>query len=438
MKWSASHVVVAFLAMTSVFAVGQVPTSQGSLPDPCTVAGGPDPSAPQAPRPTHIRLMPAHYTYMADALDGLQRTGVPLVAFDGTHYFAAGRTGDVGFYVLMPELVQVTHLPLARVTDLFFLALVVISSVVGLAGYWRTARGRKARLLGIVTVLLLAPVQWFGGEYMVQSAIALAIVPWLIAWWRERKSGFGRSVAMFAAIGLALGCGHIIRLHAGTAVALFAFVLLASALHVPRRRRVALALALVVAFLIPVGFSRVLAARRDAYLLTHSQAALNPTGYVFWHTIYIGFGFLSNPYVAAYDDRVAAAKVCSISPDVVYTSVKYYAILRAATLKLVKEHPFFAIESVAAKMGVIGLYLLLGANLGLAAAYLRRKPLVIDIAFALALLFDSLIGVLAVPSPKYMLGFIAFAVLYGVHSLQYALEPATWATDGEAGKKLLR
>jgi len=51
---------------------------------------------------------------------------------------------------------------------------------------------------------------------------------------------------------------------------------------------------------------------------------------------------------------------------------------------------------------------------------LARKPVWLELAFWLAIAFNGLYGILVLPNPKYLVGLIAFAALYGVYSIEFA------------------
>jgi hypothetical protein len=65
---------------------------------------------------------------------------------------------------------------------------------------------------------------------------------------------------------------------------------------------------------------------------------------------------------------------------------------------------------------------LLAGNFGLLAALYSRRPRSLDLAFWIAIGFSALPGLLVVPAPKYLLGCMALVVLYGLVSIDYAIQ----------------
>jgi len=138
--------------------------------------------------------------------------------------------------------------------------------------------------------------------------------------------------------------------------------------------------------------------------------------------VYIGLGFVQNPYVPAYEDGVGFRKAHSIDPTVINCSPEYENILRREVFRLARNHPQFIVTNLAAKAGVVLFYLLICANMGLLAAFCYPKGWVLESAFWMAMGFDLLFGLLVVPEFSYLLGLMAFAVMYGIFSIGHAVE----------------
>ena len=143
--------------------------------------------------------------------------------------------------------------------------------------------------------------------------------------------------------------------------------------------------------------------------------------HAFWHSAYIGFGYLSNEVVTSYNDQVAYDKVQSLVPGTLYESPEYQHILRRQVWLLVRQHPQLVLYTLAAKLGVICSMFLVFANVGLIAVKRVRKPLGLELPFWTGIVFNALFGILVIPSVAYLLGFITFATLYGAVSVDCAL-----------------
>ena len=67
------------------------------------------------------------------------------------------------------------------------------------------------------------------------------------------------------------------------------------------------------------------------------------------------------------------------------------------------------------------MYLLIFANVGLILAYIYPKERLLDFAFAGAMGFNALFGILVLPLAQYLLGLISFSTIYGMISIDFAL-----------------
>lgn len=86
------------------------------------------------------------------------------------------------------------------------------------------------------------------------------------------------------------------------------------------------------------------------------------------------------------------------------------------------QHPLFILVTLIAKLRIVLFLLLCWSNGGLLAAAFYPKGWATESAFWSALIFSSLFGIVAIPQVQYLLGFMAFATLYGIVSMDYALE----------------
>lgn len=372
---------------------------------------------------TRVEIMSYRYVHLCETLAAYNQTGVPLIAFDGSRYFQAGRGDDSGMFYYIPRLARFFGTDLDLTIDLFYAGIATISCLIGLIGLRFLLKKALARMLATTLVLIVFALSFLKGDtYVFQSSIVVAVVPWFL--YLVRSTQFSARLLAFVFIaGLCAGVSNNMRAHAGTLVTLFMVWVLA--LHFPwnRWQRLLLVGLMLLGLLLPVFHLEYLLANADSYLTAFQpNGVYPPRARAYWHTIYIGFGFLTNPYVPGYLDQVANQKAQSISPGILLYSPGYERILREETFALVKQHPMFALLTVSAKLGVIGVILLVSMNVGLLAAAWYPKDWRLETAFWVAMLFGSLSSILAVPRVQYLLGAIAFAAIYCAVSVEHALE----------------
>jgi hypothetical protein len=229
------------------------------------------------------------------------------------------------------------------------------------------------------------------------------------------------TAAFLFGVGLLAGFANQVRSYAATSLVIFIVVLVAFRLKTSHARKLIFLAILAAGMLLPAAYFRHLIARRDAYLVAAQPGYTNTVDqHPIWHTVYTGLGFTKNPYVAGYRDEVAAEAVYSISPSTPYLSPEYERILRDESLRIARQHPLFILVTLIAKLRIVLFLLLSWSNVGLLAAAFYPKGKAMESAFWGALIFSSLFGIVAIPQVQYLLGFMAFATLYGIVSLDYA------------------
>jgi len=394
--------------------------SSGSESQGTTLASA-TPFARRVDSPTLFPFMASRYEQTQEAISGYQRSGVPLVALHGQKWQPAANGEEPGFAYFVPEIVRFTHADLDHAIDIFLILLLAICFASGTAGIFFSVRNtpsRIAAIIGLVSTLVVTSL--VGDIYMAESAIVVAVVPWALYFSRQQKIGTGALVfGFFAGLGVALA--NLTRVHAGTPVVLFLAVLL-FAFRASVRKRVLVAVLVIAGFIVPVAYFQALVSRRDAVLekVDPSYKPIVPH-HPFWHTVYFGLGYLNNDYGLKLEDESVDNKVRSIKPGVEYLSPEYESILRTEVFRFAKTHPRFIFETLTAKSGLLFIILLVCSNLGLPSALLYRKPWAVESAFWLVFAFTAAQGLLANPNPDYLLGYMAFAVLYGVLGIDFAL-----------------
>jgi hypothetical protein len=373
--------------------------------------------------PTHMRLMPSRYVELRRAARGLSCSGVALVAFDGLRYRPAAWTDDPGLYLFVPKVARVLSLGLATVTDGLLIGVALLASAFGLLGFLRTVETKLGRRIGVVAFLLLTIVELVAGDvYVMNVAPAIACVPWILYFVSRKRLTTGMLI-MFAVTGILSETATLFRAHAGTGLLLFTLVVTAGLYQVKPAARILLVTLLLLSATGPELLLRELYARRNVFLEHQPGAMLESgQGHPFWHSIYIGLSYVRNSDVPEYRDEVAIAKVRALRPEAVYLSPEYEQVLKREIFKLAKRRPFLILANLFVKLVVVSLFCICAANLGLYAAKLAPKPVWSELAFWLAIAFNGMYGILVLPNPKYLVGLIAFAALYGVYSIEYAAE----------------
>jgi hypothetical protein len=301
------------------------------------------------------------------------------------------------------------------------LGVVLLASGLGLLGFLRTVHTELARRIGLVAFLVLALVVLIAGDVYVMNAVpAMACVPWILFFASRKQITIGMAGA-FCLTGLISETANFFRSHAGTAVLLFALLAAAGVYAIKPRARVLLATVLLLSALSPQLLFRELYARRNVFLANQPGAASQTVeAHPFWHSVYVGLSYVKNSEIPAYRDEIAFAKVKSLRPEAELYSPEYEQVLRQETFRLAERRPLLILANLVVKVLVVLLFCVCAANVGLYCVSLARKPIWLEMAFCLAIGFNGLYGILVLPNPKYLVGLISFATLYGVYSLEFA------------------
>jgi hypothetical protein len=365
---------------------------------------------------------------LKEALSGYLKTGIPFIAYDGKGLKPAGVGDDMGMYYFIPKITRLLGISIDQSIDLLFITMTIVSLVIGIIGLYLFLKNLKTKVLGILAIILLTYWCYFlsGGIYIMFLLVTIAIIPLLLYFSRQRKINLTFIVFLLFS-GFTVGIANMFRSHSGTSVLIFMAIILVFYLQTPWKKKIMLLMFVALGVLAPSLYFHQILDRRDTYLKNlypNYKVALK--GHPFWHTTYIGFGFLDNEFGIKYKDEIAIEKVQSISPKTDYLSEEYETILKNETLNLIRTRPRFVVQTIFAKLGVIFLYLLIFANVGLIATLFYKKDWQIEMAFGSGMIFNSLFGVLAIPSSRYLMGFITLASLYGIFSIDEALSHITW------------
>ena len=375
---------------------------------------------------TAIRIMASRYLDLLQAQEGYNRSGLSLVAYDGTDFVPAGFSDDSGMYYYILLIARRFPLSLARSVSVFFVGTLVGSCVVAFVGLLRILCSWKSKIFGLSVLAGLALLAYRVGDvYVFEFAVPIAVIPWV--WWQGRqRSGNWLGAVLFVVAGLVIGWATTVRTTAGVPTLLLVLVLIATQLKVKNKRKVAYISVMLAAVLSPILFLRRVENKRDAFLLSHTDIrAEDLRRHMFWHLAYSGLGFISNPYVTGgVCDDVAKANVHTLAPDVPYLSRRYDEILRREVIAIASEHLSVVFFNVTAKLGVVVIIIAIFGSIGLTAAFVRPLDDKVWIIVLPALVVCVAPVILFVPSPPYLVGVITLSALASVFCLDEALQPA--------------
>ncbi len=371
------------------------------------------------------QLMPVRYDLLRDMLPAYYETGLPFLAKTADGQFKPLlNADDVGLYILVPKLMQLFHLSLDDAISLFFNGMSIGGLLIGSISCIYLFNKNYQRVIAVGYLLILTKVTTGALDlYRVPAALAIATIPWAL--YLLQRNLTKSAYAFLFLLGIAAGCANFIRAHAGVAALLFAITLLIAQSYKSKRiGSAAIGLGFLFAGLtITYGYFMYANHRYEKFVKAHAPDHTDIHQFHgFWHPALGGLGYLNNEYGLSYLDGAIAKKVAERNASWTReSSPEYERVAKAEYMDIVRKNPWFVITTYAAKSGVLLFYLILFANIGLLAAWYRPLPWQVLLAFAVALGWSALPGIIAIPITSYLYGFIAFAGLFGLISFNYAI-----------------
>lgn len=379
-----------------------------------------------------MELMPIRRFYVDCAIKGFQETGQALV-FKCHDQLTPLTSDDKGMYYFVIKLYALLGGDPQILTDYFLYGLMIASILIGLPAAIMAVNGWLQRVVTLIgfTLLLFVMLLSHKDVYVAASAACVVVVPWAVLFIRKASARGHRDwiwLAFHFLAGATIITANFMRSYSGAAV----LILLVFLVVFQRKARlfwkgvalVTLGLGMLAANLVYDSAIE----QRDAFLRKEIQNYKPPiSGHPFWSNAFIGLGYISNDFGLAYQDNVADSKLAEIAPGVSNFTPESERILRNEYFRMIREHPVYFLSLISAKIGVILMYVLVFANIGLFIPRRYRPPAHFEFAFLTAMAFSALPGLIAIPSLNYLTGLMALSALYGIFNLCHGLDAGLWS-----------
>jgi hypothetical protein len=361
-------------------------------------------------------------------IDGFLRTKIPLVLYDGISLLPFLVYDDIGIYVFIPKLVRFFDIPLEQAINIFFYGLVAVSFFLAALGFllvYQTRIQQLFSMLGLCLLFCFFIRFQISDVYLGYMITALSIIPlFLFFITRKKESSLFYFFLFFS--GIILGTFHYIRAHSGLAVLTLMIIMILFNNGVHLKKKIALMGCLFLGIVCPYYYFHAVVTTYQTYAHEHfPESRQLLTEHPFWHSAYIGFGFLNfcNDENIRYDDSCAYEKVKKQNPSLtIYQTKEYEEILKKEVYLLWKKQPFFVLFTLFAKIGILLFFFLIFCNVGILAALYSPKQWSLELAFLAAFCINSLFPLMANPNFHYSIGFITLATLYGIISFNEVLK----------------
>lgn len=374
-----------------------------------------------------LTIMATRVANLEATIAGFKETGVPLVQTTASGYAPAGLSDDPGLSLFVPRIASAFGLNAVDAAGGLLMLFVVAAIASGIAGVMATWTSRLGRAAGVAAVLAAAGAMIRVGDvYLVSAALAVGFVPWLYG--AAQKNDNRMLLALAPWVGAAAGLGNLIRAHAGTMLLLMYVLAVLLSRGKTVRSVVSSLVLLAITATIPLAVLWNAEKQRDDFLAQRPYVDTNAVpGHPFWHTVYIGLGYVPNPYGLEYRDEIGFATVERLVPGADIGSEQYENALRSEVIRIARQQPLFIARVIGTKLLRIVLFALIFLNVALFALARARPSAEVWLPYAAGLVFSAVPGLLAVPNPGYLLGFMGLCLIAGAAWDDYALSASSAA-----------
>lgn len=373
-------------------------------------------------------IMPTRMNDMQQAIECLDRNGIIGIAYYdkyGFENFARG-ADDKGLYFFAQVMHKIFNLNLEQIIILFHIVFIGVGFIAFCIGWMLFLKTNLAKIVSVAAVSILSGLVYVIGDVYIMFYFMSSFVPlFLYLIDKNNKKNIFFMLVILACFSVV---SHIIRSYSFVPTVLFVLIYLFFNLKSSIKYYY-------ISFLILSIFAGYTSYKvyensiNNKLIELNADANLN-TKHVFWHSVYIGLGYVDNEYIPHYLDEVAMQKVHSIDPSIKYLSKEYEEVLKNETFKFIKEHKMIAMQNFGAKFGVMLLYFLIFSNIGFYCFYAskNRKNREFFLPCLCALCFNAIFGFLVVPSVNYLLGFVSFSVIFAIYYIDNYINEKGFST----------
>lgn len=384
-------------------------------------------------------IMECRYTFLQKLIAALDKVCVPLVGFDGTKLVPFLNFDDVGIYIFIPKIVKFFQISLDQAIDLFFYSQLSITFCLGLLGFLLLFRTLPSIVFSFLSFALFLRFSYYSVfdvyvEYLVST---MSIIPlFLYFMLKNPESKLFNYFMVFA--GIIICFTHYVRSYASLPVIGFIICMVLLNQKLMSIKKLMVLLCMMLGICISMVYFKTTIREYQQYAnnnfpeFDHLQ-----TKHVFWHQVYLGFGLLKilNKDDITWDDSFGEKKVKERNPTIsLVQTAEYEAILKQEVFDLIKNQRGFVLWTLFAKIGILLLYFLVFANVGLFAFFCFMRRWDLDIAFLCSFALSSITPLLTLPYYSYALSFMAFAFIFGFYYSSAYLD-LLWANMLKKSKK---
>jgi len=265
--------------------------------------------------------------------------------------------------------------------------------------------------------------------YWIPAWTVLALLPFVLIAYRH----WSRSAPLILGVVVAIASlASSIRGYSGLPILAAAIAVVLSKQHRLATRALFVLSFVALYFAVGPGFVGGARTLRDAQLGTDWGAQTSAT-HPFWHPVYLGLGYLPNPYGIHWEDSVAIEAVQREDPSAGYLTNRYEASLQRQYLAIVQRDPAFVLTTYVVKVRQLvqdllswfPLVLLVPLSITLGSRRHRMRMLVLLTLPMLAV--NAIPPLLAIPTETFERGYLAGGAVLWLLGIGWAIVAAPGA-----------
>lgn len=345
----------------------------------------------------------------------LKKYGVYFLSQSNTSFNLCVAVDHPGLYLYVPLISYYLHTDVMTGALIFFalLSMMLFSSYILLL--WQLTRTSAIFYIGLLWTAYTAYKIYLTNDVYVVVAWALFPLSFLLIALHKKSKTWWLIGSFF--VGLVTLPAHIVRFYSCVPLLFFFFWMLLFIPFLTKKYKLISLLFFLGGFFGPFAHYRYVVHKKNTFLEEQHCNISKNQPYSFWHSIYIGFGFLRNLYKIRYADQCAFDAARSVNPTTFTGHQDYDSIVASLVYKLFKQDCHFFMISLFAKAGVVLMFFLVWWGwLGVLCSYWYPKPWYEEIAWWGLFALAAAPGILAIPRFEYLSGFIVGTVFYVLYS----------------------
>ena len=354
------------------------------------------------------KIMSFRLNELNSSIEGIDNTGVFGISGNPENYHIAGISDNPGLYIFGQILHYLFNLNSNQILDIYYFFFIGLGFLFYVLGIFLFTKITHVRIVSILAVVFLTKFIVDIKDLYIMSYFSASFILLLLSTLKLKNIKI--ILFIFFIVGFILSISNITRMHSATPVLIFFITFLLFQIQNIYKKSLIIMFFLGGFYSFNLLFNSTIIETRNNFLSELNSRNTLESQHPFWHSIYIGLGYINNNTVAKYRDEIGFEKAKSINPEVIIYSKEYEDILKKETLKFIYENTNFFFYQLSVKIGII--ITLMFTFMGLFGIYFLRSASYKDfIPFFMSISFSILPGIMVIPVLQYLTGFISMVIV---------------------------